>query len=397
MSKLDELIKEYCPEGVEYKKLCEITEYNKVRVDASTVNEKTYIGVDNLLPNKQGKTDSSYVPNEGSLIQFYSGDILIGNIRPYLKKIWLAEYNGATNGDVLPVHITASGIDHKYLYYCLSSDQFFLYDMQHAKGAKMPRGDKTAIMEYKIPVPPIEVQREIVRILDSFTKLTADLTERLTAELTARKAQHEYYRDKLLSFDEIGGVARRVKLGEIATVFRGEYITKKESVEGNIPVILGGQEPAYFINRANHKGEVVVIARSGASAGFVSYWNEPIFITDGFGFEAKRDIAIPKYLYYSLKRKEKALNGMKRGAGVPHVSGEMLSQVELPIPPLHVQERIVSVLDNFDAICSDLNIGLPAEIEARQKQYEYYRDMLLTFAETGAIISQTDRQTDRAE
>ena len=187
MSKLDELIAELCPDGVSYVELNEIAEYAKERIDASEVDADTYVGVDNLLPEKKGKTVSSYVPSEGRLILFHSGDILIGNIRPYLKKIWLADSDGGTNGDVLPVHIKGSNVDPKFLYYCLSSNQFFLYDMQHAKGAKMPRGDKAAVMEYKVPVPPLEVQREIVRVLDNFTFLSAELS----AELSARRKQYE--------------------------------------------------------------------------------------------------------------------------------------------------------------------------------------------------------------
>ena len=144
-------------------------------------------------------------------------------------------------------------------------------------------------------------------------------------------------------------------------------------------MILGGQEPAYYIDRSNHEGEIIVVARSGASAGFVSYWNEPIFVTDGFGYEAKKEIITQKFLYYILKNMEATLNAMKRGAGVPHISGEMLGNILLPVPPLDIQRHIVVILDRFDALCNDITTGLPAEITARQKQYEYYRDKLLTF------------------
>ena len=169
------------------------------------------------------------------------------------------------------------------------------------------------------------------------------------------------------------------KLSDVANVFRGEYITKKSMEEGDIPVILGGQEPAYYISKSNHEGEIVVVARSGVSAGFVSYWNEPVFVTDGFGYEAFEEIMIPKYLYYALKKREVEMNAKKRGAGVPHVSGEALSDMEFIIPSLDRQKEIVATLNRFDNLCNDIASGLPAEIEARTKQYEYYRDKLLNF------------------
>lgn len=149
------------------------------------------------------------------------------------------------------------------------------------------------ISGYKIPVPPLEVQYEIVRILDNFT------------ELTARKKQYEFYRNRMLTFDT--KVTWR-RLDEITNLFRGEYITKNSTREGIVPVILGSQEPAYYIDKSNHEGEIIIVAKSGASAGFVSYWNEPIYVTDGFGYEAKTELIITKYLYYILKNIECALN-----------------------------------------------------------------------------------------
>lgn len=202
MKNPDDWMKQLRSDGVVYHKLSDIAEYGKKRIDYTCIDSRNYVGVDNLLPNKQGKTDSSYVPKEGKLIRFVTNDILIGNIRPYLKKIWLAEYDGGTNGDVLVVHITIEGLEPKFLYYCLSSDQFFHYDMQFSKGAKMPRGDKKAIMEYKIPVPPLEIQYKVITVLDQFNSLTTDITDGLPAEIAARQQQYEYYRNKLLTFKE---------------------------------------------------------------------------------------------------------------------------------------------------------------------------------------------------
>lgn len=181
-------------------KLCDISQYSKDRIDAKELNSNTYVGVDNLLPNKSGKTISNYVPTHGTCIKYNEGDILIGNIRPYLKKIWLATNTGGTNGDVLVIQLTDKRVISKYLYYLLSSDDFFVYDMKHSKGVKMPRGNKDSIMHYTIPLPNIKEQERIVSILDRFDALCYDTTCGLPAEIAARQKQYEYYRDKLLTF-----------------------------------------------------------------------------------------------------------------------------------------------------------------------------------------------------
>lgn len=190
---------------VEWEKLCEVAEYSKTRIEAIELDKNTYVGVDNLLQNKQGKSSSNYVPTSGNMIRFEKGDTLIGNIRPYLKKIWHATHVGGTNGDVLVVQILKNRkneVNSKFLYYLLSSDIFFNYNMQFAKGAKMPRGDKALIMQYRIPIPPLSEQERIVSILDKFDALVNDSRIGIPAEIEARRKQYAYYRNKLLTFEE---------------------------------------------------------------------------------------------------------------------------------------------------------------------------------------------------
>lgn len=183
-------------------KLSQIAEYSKDRISAELLSADSYVGVDNLLQDRQGKKLSTHVPENCNCIKYQKGDILIGNIRPYLKKIWFADNEGGTNGDVLTIRIVVDNVLPRYLYYILSDDKFFNYDNNNAKGAKMPRGDKQAVMNYLVAIPSLEEQQRIVSILDRFDKLCNDISEGLPAEIKARQRQYEYYRDKLLTFKE---------------------------------------------------------------------------------------------------------------------------------------------------------------------------------------------------
>ena len=185
---------------VEWKTLGEVAEYVRERIAVDQLCAQTYVGVDNLLPNRAGKKDSNYLPTEGNAIAYQPNDILIGNIRPYLKKIWKADNEGGASADVLVIRSTTQLLVPGYLYHLLADNRFFSYDMQHAKGAKMPRGNKEKILDYVIPLPPLSEQRRIVDILDRFDTLTNSISEGLPREITLRRKQYEYYRDALLRF-----------------------------------------------------------------------------------------------------------------------------------------------------------------------------------------------------
>jgi type I restriction enzyme S subunit len=166
------------------------------------------------------------------------------------------------------------------------------------------------------------------------------------------------------------------KLGDICIFERGTSITKKDIIEGNIPVIAGGQEPAYYCNQANRIGETIVISSSGAYAGYVSYWNQPIFVSDAFTVKPQNGL-LTKYLYYFLVSKQERIYSLQKAGGVPHVYSSDIALLKIPLPPLPVQQEIVRILDTFTELIKELN----AELDARRKQYEYYRDTLLNFTD----------------
>ena len=162
------------------------------------------------------------------------------------------------------------------------------------------------------------------------------------------------------------------KLGEACAFNRGRTITAKDAVDGDIPVIAGGQTPSYYHNEANRDGESITVAGSGAYAGFVSYWNQPIFVSDAFTVDPI-DFLKHKYLFHWLKMNQKRMFETQKGAGVPHVHGKDIANFLLPIPSLEEQTRIVGILDTFTSAIDNLK----EQIAQRRKQYEYYRDQLL--------------------
>lgn len=170
-------------------------------------------------------------------------------------------------------------------------------------------------------------------------------------------------------------------LGEVAEFKRGQTITQKTAQAGVYPVISGGQQPAYYIDQYNRTGQTITVAGSGAYAGFVMFWNEPIFVSDAFSIKANEEVLLPRYVFHFLLNKQNSIFNLKRGSGVPHVYAKDLAVFSIPIPPLRVQVRIVEILDKFTQLEAELEKELAAELEARKKQYVYYRDQLLNFSQ----------------
>ncbi len=165
------------------------------------------------------------------------------------------------------------------------------------------------------------------------------------------------------------------KLGEMCDFQKGKSITKKAVTFGKVPVISGGRQPAYYHNEANRSGETIAISSSGVYAGYVSYWDIPVFLADSFSVSPKQKTLMPKYLFHYLTTQQDAIHATKSTGGIPHVYSKDLQNFLIPIPPLEIQQEIVKILDAF----TELNTELNTELKARKKQYEYYQNMLLDF------------------
>ena len=428
MSKLDELLRELCPDGVEYKKLGEIA---TVLRGASPRPIKKYITNDsdgvNWIKIGDVPVGSKYITQseekitkEGAEKSRYvrKGDFILSNSmsfgRPYILAI-----DGCIHDGWLSISNFKDVFLSDYLYYLLSSSAIQQEMKKRASfGGAVQNLNADIVKALVLPVPPIEVQSEIVRMLDSYTESVVELQRQLTAELTARKMQYSYYRDNLLSFNM---PVSKKKIGEITRVFSAARVHKNEWTQEGVPFYRSSDVISKFNGVENSRGKAYIsfdlykrlsaksgkimkddiLITGGGTIGipYVVPSDEPIYVKDAdlLCIQKSKEFN-SRFLYHYFLSTEfrKYLENITHNATIAHYTISQIENTPVPLPPLDVQNRIVNVLDNFEKICSDLNIGLPAEIEARQKQYEYYRDKLLTFAETGNTILSRAEQS-RAE
>lgn len=406
MRKLEELIQEYCPEGVIYKTLGDIATdvFRGSGITREQVREtgtpcvrygEIYTTYGIWFEDCVSHTDESLLASKK---YFGYGDILFAITGESVDDIakccaYIGHETCLAGGDVV---VLKHNEDPKYLSYALSTLDA---QKQKSKGkvkSKVVHSSVPDIKSIRIPVPPLEVQHEIVRILDTFTELTSELTENLSKELTARKHQYTYYRNKLL---EKNTKAMKMKLGDIFD-FQNGFAFKsrlfKESGNAilrivNIKANQISTDNLVFFDEADYKENLspyivrqndIVIAMSGATTGKIGVNVTPFnfYLNQRVGkFIPKENIVLSRYLYHLLLQMSEEIHAISEGGAQPNLSSEKLKKLTAYIPPISEQKRIVKVLDTFAYLCTDLTSGLPAEIEARQKQYEYYRDNLLSF------------------
>ncbi|GAA9665100.1 restriction endonuclease subunit S [Helicobacter pylori] len=394
MNRIENLLQTLAPKGVEFRKIGEICLIKRGRVIAKKI----------LQENGKYPVYSSQTLNNGILgfIDTYDfdGEFLTWTTDgAYAGSVFYRNGRFSITNVCGLLQVIKDNILHKYLYYILQ----ITAPLHVSSGMGNPKLMSAAMQQITIPIPPLEIQQEIVTILDAFTELNTELN----TELKARKKQYQYYQNMLLDFKDINsnhkdakeklaqktypkrlktlfhtlapkGVEFR-KLGEVCDFQKGKSITKKAVTFGKVPVISGGRQPAYYHNEANRSGETIAISSSGVYAGYVSYWDIPVFLADSFSVSPKQKTLMPKYLFHYLTTQQDAIHATKSTGGIPHVYSKDLQNFLIPIPPLEIQQEIVKILDQFLALTTDLLAGIPAEIEARKKQYEYYREKLLSF------------------
>lgn len=406
MNQIEKLIEELCPDGVEYKPLGEVGTFS--RGGGLQKKDFTESGVGCIHYGQiythygiWATETKSFVSDDfaAKKRKMLPGDVFIATTSENDEDLgkataWLGTEEIVTSGDG---YIFRHSMSPKFVSYFFNSSLFHRSIERWITGTKVRRISSAAMSKVMTPCPPIEIQQEIVKILDTFQSLEAELE----AELEARKKQYEFYRDQLLTFTESERV-RWVTLNEVAQRVSSGGTPRsgtKEFYNGSIPW-LRTQDIDYRdvyktsvsiteagLNSSSAKWvpeNSVIVAMYGATAAKVAVNKIPLTTNQACcNITVDSNIAHYRYVYHWIAKQYFILKNLGEGSQ-NNLNARKIKNFPIPIPPLEEQQRIVNILDKFDALVNDLTSGLPAEIEARRKQYEYYRDQLLTFKELSA-------------
>ena len=430
MSKLDELIKELYPNGVEYKELGEVlvslnTGLNPRKFFRLNTEDATnyYVTIREIQKNRIQFSDKTDRINQEALIlcnkraNLEKGDILFSGTGTIGEVAIVDETpnNWSIKEGVYSLKPISTSINSKFLMYILQTKNIKEKYFQKVVGGTVKSITMADLKKVDIPIPPLEIQEEIVRILDDYTKSVEELKEKLNKELIARKKQYSWYRDYLLNFENRVEI---VKLGSISNIVRGasprpisNYITLEEDGINWIKIGDVDSESRYveetkekITQEGAKKSRIVkkgdLILSNSMSFGRPYIVNQEGCIHDGWILISDYQTNYSTdFLYYLLttNKVQKYMRDNVVSGTVQNLNIDIVKNIEIPLPPLEVQKRIVEVLDNFEKICNNLNIGLPAEIEARQKQYEFYRNFLLTFKIENCTLPKTRQDKTRQD
>ena len=324
-----------------------------------------YYGANNIQDYVEGYThDGEFVliAEDGSAsLENYSIQWAVG-------KFWANNHVHVVNGK--------EKLNNRFLYHYLTNMNFIPF----LAGKERAKLTKAKLQQIPIPIPPLPVQTEIVKILDALTALTSELT----SELTLRRKQYEYYREKLLSEEELGKVGFEWKpLGEVTNIKTGQAVSKYSISQnpGIYPVINSGREPLGFINEWNTENDPIGITTRGAGVGSIT-WQEGKYFRGNLNYSVtvKSDYKLNiGFLYHILLHFQKEIHNLCSFTGIPALNASELKKLEISIPAIEEQQRIVSILDKFETLTNSITEGLPLAIEQSQKRYEYYRELLLSF------------------
>ena len=328
----------------EYKKLGEIAFYPNDKISVDKIESNHYVGVENLLKDKAGILFSDQLPNATTATRFKYNDILLGNIRPYLKKIWLSNIEGGASGDVIVIRSSSDNILPNYLFKLLSSDKFFDYFNLYTKGAKMPRGDKNAIAKFIVPIPPKSTQLAIVAELDKLNEMIRLKKKQLEDyDQLAQSIFYEMFGDPVEN--EKGWEVK--KLGNVCDLKAGKAIKASELSNDNPYPCYGGNGIRGYINRCSHLESSPIIGRQGAYCGTVNFAEAPFYATEhAVVVKSKQNMQI-KWLYYTLVNLK--LSKYAKGQAQPGIAVSNLNElVIIPLPPLPLQQQFAARIEAIE-------------------------------------------------
>ncbi len=389
MSKLEQLIKELCPDGVEFTALGELGKFygglTGKSKDDFTDGNATFITYKNVYYNPAldiDPEDTVKIGEDENQRTLEYGDVVFTGSSETPNECGFSAV--VTKSPEKALYLNSfcfffrfydiSTVEPDFLKHLFRSHNLRCQIGKTASGVTRFNVSKEKMAKIQIPLPPLPVQSEIVRILDNFTELTAELT----AELTDRKKQYEYYRGQALCFDDNTPMER---LGDTCLMKSGKaikatFISETQN-ETHKYKCYGGNGIRGFVSELSNQGEYPIIGRQGALCGNINYAVGDFYATEHAVVVKSLGKYIPRFLFYLLTAMD--LNQYKSQGAQPGLAVGNIENLLAPVPSIKKQEYIVNLLDRFDALCNDITTGLPAEIEERQKQYEYYRDMLLDF------------------